>query len=197
MPPLTRRACLGSSSLLLFPLLAHARTPGSTNVAESLEQILDAAAALRSLQANWASYAVIDDEGRAGNIDAARKILGGVAPQRGEAAVEVAKVTPLYRVDGAFAAVRNAALAAPDESWGGRLDVEAFVESGEQIAFALQKADNLFYGVVFASKGSGQLSKLYDEAKASVDGAVDKFAVVLRLLSDAGAPLAGGAARSE
>ena len=43
-------------------------------------QIVDASAALKKLRAEWSTYAVIDAEGRAGNIDAARKILGGVAP---------------------------------------------------------------------------------------------------------------------
>ena len=52
--------------------------------------------------------------------------MGGVAPQRGEAAIEVAKVTPLYRIDGAFAAVRKAALKS-DDGWGAALDVEEFV----------------------------------------------------------------------
>ena len=41
----------------------------------------------------WSSYAVIDSEGRAGNIDAARRILGGAAPQRGEAARLAAEVS--------------------------------------------------------------------------------------------------------
>ena len=64
-----------------------ARTPGSEDVDEALAQIKDAAVELRKLQQNWASFAVIDAEGRAGNnVDAARRILGGVAPQRGEAA---------------------------------------------------------------------------------------------------------------
>ena len=60
------------------------------------------------------------------DIDAARRVLGGVAPQRGDAAIEVAKQTPLYRIDGAFAAVRKAALNT-DDGWGAALDVEEFV----------------------------------------------------------------------
>lgn len=93
---------------------------------EAVVQIRDAAEALRGLQSDWKKYAVIDAEGRAGNIDAARRVLGGVAPQRGEAAIAVAKATPLYRIDGAFAAVRKAALAA-DEGWGRNIDIEEFV----------------------------------------------------------------------
>jgi hypothetical protein len=62
---------------------------------EAVEQIRDASVALRGLQRDWAKYAIIDAEGRAGNIDAARRILGGVAPQSGAAAIEVAKKTPL------------------------------------------------------------------------------------------------------
>jgi hypothetical protein len=56
-------------------------------VDEAIAQIKDGAAALRDLRADWESYAVINSEGRAGNIDAARRILGGVAPQRGDAAI--------------------------------------------------------------------------------------------------------------
>lgn len=50
-----------------------------------------------------------------------------VQPQRGDAAIAVAKLTPLYRIDGAFAAVRKFALSV-DGSWADALDIEAFVE---------------------------------------------------------------------
>ena len=43
--------------------------------------------------------------------------LGGVPPQRGEVARLAAEATPLYRVDGAFAAIRKFALSAED-GWG-------------------------------------------------------------------------------
>ena len=61
--------------------------------------------------------------------------MGGVAPQRGEAAIEVAKVTPLYRIDGAFAAVRKAALKS-DDGWGAALDVEEFVRPSSRESIA-------------------------------------------------------------
>ena len=151
-------------------------------------QIVDASAALKKLRAEWSTYAVIDAEGRAGNIDAARKILGGVAPQRGEAAIAVAKATPLYRIDGAFTAVRRALLDADSGSWADSVDVESFVELGERISFGLQKADNAFYGVVFASKGSSQLQKMYDEARESVERSIVDFDDVLVMLRAAHAP---------
>ncbi len=188
-----RRAAIrmggGSAAALWLPMQhAVARTPGSQDPNEAIEQIVDASIALKALRRDWTSYAVIDAEGRAGNIDAARKVLGGVAPQRGEAAIAVAKATPLYRVDGAFAAIRQAALNADDSTWAARLDVEEFVELGERIFFDLQKADNDFYGVVFASKGTTQLSKIYDEAKSCVDRSIDNFDRMLVLLKDANAP---------
>jgi len=167
---------------------AAARTPGSSDLRQSIEQIKDARAALQKLRDEWSTYAVIDAEGRAGNIDAARRILGGVAPQRGDAAIEVAKVTPLYRIDGAFAAVRKAALASDGTSWGSALDVDAFVEQGEDIVFALKRADDSFYGVVFASKGSQQLAKIYGEARDSVDLSLRGFDSILSLLKESGAP---------
>ena len=116
-----RRAVLFGATLLAVPTAGLARTPGSVDVRESVDQIRDAAAALRKLRQEWSSYAVIDSEGRAGNIDAARRILGGAAPQRGEAARLAAEATPLYRVDGAFAAIRKFALN-DDDGWGARLD---------------------------------------------------------------------------
>ena len=181
-----RHAVLGGAATALAPAAAIARTPGSENVDEAVEQIKDGREALRRLQNDWATYACIDKEGRACNIDVARKILGGVAPQRGDAAIEVAKVTPLYRIDGAFKSVRKFALSADDGSWGAALAVEAFVEKGEDIVFALKKTDDSFYGVVFASKGSTQLEKIYKEARQSVDRCLGDFDEVLALLKEAG-----------
>ena len=173
---------------LARPGEAFARTPGSSDVGEAIEQIVDGAAALKKLRQNWATYACIDKEGRACNIDAARKILGGVAPQRGDAAIAVAKVTPLYRIDGAFAAIRKFALDSDDTSWGGRLDVEAFVEKGDDITFQLKRVDDSFYGVVFASKGSSMLEKIYKEAFDSLERAERDFEAIADLLKDAKAP---------
>ena len=158
-----RSALLGASSVIFTGAMpGSARTPGSSDVGEAIEQIVDGTAALKQLRANWAKYACIDKEGRACNIDAARKILGGVAPQRGDAAIAVAKQTPLYRIDGAFAAIRKFALDASDDSWGSRLEVETFVEKADNIVFQLKRVDDSFYGVVFASKGSTMLEKKSD-----------------------------------
>ena len=74
-------------ALTAIPAAAVARTPGSEDLGEAITQIKDAKEAVRMMRAEWSFYAVIDKEGRAGNIDAARRVLGGVAPQRGEAAV--------------------------------------------------------------------------------------------------------------
>ena len=139
----------GAAAVLLPPRRAVARAPGSEDVDEAIAQVKDAATALRVLRKDWEKYAVIDAEGRAGNIDAARRVLGGVTPQRGAALAAAAEATPLYRIDGAFAALRKAALNAADGTWGSRLDLEAFVERGEDIVFALKKADDSFYSVVF------------------------------------------------
>ena len=42
--------------------------------------------------------------------------------------------------------------------------------------------------MTFASKGSGQLTAIYDDAKAGVDLALREFDAVLGLLASAGAP---------
>ena len=52
----------------------------------------------------------------------------------------------------------------------------------------MKQADDSFYGVVFASKGSSMLSKIYDEAKASVDRSIKDFDTIIRLLKEASAP---------
>ena len=189
-PSCTRRAVIrfGSCAVAGITSGVSARTPGSQDPTEALEQIRDASIALRRLRSEWDTYAVIDAEGRAGNIDAARKVLGGVAPQRGDAAIAVAKATPLYRIDGAFSALRNAALDADDDFWAASIDVEAFVELGDKITFDLQKADNDFYGVVFASKGTAQLAKIYGEAQACVDRSIANFDAMIALLRTAKAP---------
>ena len=50
------------------------------------------------------------------------------------------------------------------------------------------QADDSFYSVVFASKGSTQLTGLYREARGSVDRALTDFDSVLVYLREAGAP---------
>ena len=189
-PPLPdrRAALVGAAGAVLLPRRACARAPGSEDVDEALAQIRDAAVALKSLRRDWASYALIDAEGRAGDVNPARRILGGVAPQRGQEAYDVAIATPLYRCDKAFDAVRKAALNADSGSWLTSFDIEDFVERSDDIARALKKADDAFYSVTFASKGSGQLTAIYDDAKAGVDLALREFDAVLGLLNSAGAP---------
>ena len=189
-PPLPdrRAALVGAAGAVLLPRRACARAPGSEDVDEALAQIRDAAVALKSLRRDWASYALIDAEGRAGDVNPARRILGGVAPQRGQEAFDVAIATPLYRCDKAFDAVRKAALNADSGSWLTSFDIEDFVERSDDIARALKKADDAFYSVTFASKGSGQLTAIYDDAKAGVDLALREFDAVLGLLDRAGAP---------
>ena len=187
--PCRRHVAIGGGAALLFGAgQVSARTPGSTDVSEAVIQIKQGRDALRGLQQDWRTYACIDREGRACNIDVARKILGGVAPQRGEAAIETAKATPLYRIDGAFKAIRRYALDAGADEWGSRLDVEAFVDRSEDIVFALKKTDDSFYGVVFASKGTVQLEGIYKEAKQSVDRCLSDMDAVLAMLKDAKAP---------
>ena len=184
----TRRAILFNTFAAVAAAPATARTPGSDNVDEAIAQIKDGSAALKRLREDWAQYACVDKEGRACNIDAARKILGGVAPQRGDAAIEVAQVTPLYRIDGAFNAVRKYALGPGEATWGGNLDIEEFCERGEDIVFALKKVDDSFYGVVFASKGSTMIENIYKEALSSVDAAIRDFDKELDMLKAAKAP---------
>lgn len=172
---------------------AWARTPGSNDLAEAVQQIRDASEDLRKLQRNWEKYAVIDKEGRSvGDATVlARRILGGVAPLAGTTAIEVAKATPLYRIDGAFNVVRKATIAGWDaevNTWVGNLDLPEFEEIAERIQFQLQKADGDFYSVQFASKGTTQISGIFKEAKAQVDQGIGDFETIIQLLKDAGAP---------
>jgi hypothetical protein len=170
---------------------AWARAPGSKDVAEAVEQIRDASEALRQLQHDWDQYALIDKEGRA-VTDAtviARRILGGVTPLTGDGAIQMAKATPLYRIDGAFTAIRKASLDDDsDSSWAANLDLESFDEIAERIVFQVQKADGDLYSVQFAAKGTTQISGIYKEAKGQVDQGVVDSASLLLLLKDAGAP---------
>lgn len=189
--PVANRRVVSAAALatLVCPTASRARTPGSTDVDEAIAQVKDARAALRELSKDWDTYACINDEGMACNIDAARRVLGGVAPQRGDAAIAVAKQTPLYRIDGAFSSIRKYALDAEAGSWGANLDIESFVNTAEEITFAIKKADDSFYGVVFTMKGSTMISNSYKEAKNSVDRALRDFDTLLELLVDAKAPL--------
>ena len=191
----SRRAFVDHALLLPFllsvPQVAAARAPGSTDTVEAVRQIQDAAVDLRRLQRDFYSYAVVNDEGRA-VTDAtvgARRILGGVAPLAGTSAIEVAKVTPLYRIDGAFNVIRKACIEGTDgDVWTDNLDLGAYEELVERILFQLQKADGDFYSVQFAAKGTKQISGIYKEAKEQVDQGVIDFDKILSLLEEANAP---------
>lgn len=186
----TAAGITSAGTTLSFVHPASARAPGSGNTTEAVQQIRDAARDLRRLQSDWNLYASVTEEGMAGNNTAgARRILGGIAPQAGVTAIEVAKVTPLYRIDGAFSVVRKAAIDAEDtNSWSFRLDLATFEEVAERVLFAVQKADGDFYGVNFAAKGTVQVLGIYKEAKVQVDRGTIDLDKMVELLRDAGAP---------
>jgi len=175
---------------LSFVHPALARAPGSGDATEAIEQIRDAARDLKRLQRDFDQYATLTDEGMAGdNTAGARRILGGIAPQAGITAIETAKLTPLYRIDGAFSVVRKAAIASEDKnSWSFQLDIATFEEVAERVLFAVQKADGDFYGVSFAAKGTTQIKGIYKEAKGSIDKGIIDLDIMLGLLKDVGAP---------
>lgn len=177
--PGRRAAVVGGLGAALLPRRASARAAGSQDVGEAVLLIKQSAVTLKQLQADWGQYAIIDSEGRAGNIDAARRVLGGVARQN--------ELGLKANLAGAFVAVRRAALATPD-AWGDALDVESFVETGERVTQALGEADDAFYGAVFASKGSTQIEGIYRTAKRKVDASVRDVDAMIALLRDAAIP---------
>lgn len=185
-----RRAFLSIATtvqVLLVSDKALARAPGSTDVVEAVQQIRDAALDLRKLENDWSLYSVIDDEGRAGSTDGARRILGGIAPQAGSAAIEAAKRTPLYRIDVAFVTVRKAALEDGND-WTDNLDLDRFEELADRILYQVQKADGNFYGVLFAAKGTKMINDIYVETKKLIEQGIKDLDEMLSLLKDAGAP---------
>ena len=203
VPSHERRAVLNNvfftipvlSSLLATTIAttaASARTPGSTDANEAIQQIKEGRMALQSLLENFDTYAQIDPEGRAKSTDDARRILGGIAPQGGSVAIEVAKATPLYRIDGAFAAIRKAILDADDSSsssaWALNMDLFAFEEVADKLVYEIQKADGDFYGVLFASKGTTMIRDIFIEAKSLIKQGIADFDTMLLMLKEAGAP---------
>lgn len=171
------------------PKAAFARAPGSRDLFEAVEQIRDAARDLRKLQDDWALYSVIDDEGRAGSTDGARRVLGGIAPQAGTAAIEAAKKTPLYRIDVAFVTVRKAALEGDEEEWAAaNLDLDRFEDLAERILYEIQKADGNFYSVLFAAKGTAMIRDIFVETRSLIKQGISDFDQMLGLLKEAGAP---------
>jgi len=159
----------------------------------SIQQIQDASTSLKTLIANWETYASIDTEGRARSTDGARRILGGIAPQAGEAAIDAAKNTPVYRIDVAFVTVRKAVLEGSDEkdatsAWRDRLDLERFEELADRVIYGTQKADGNFYSVLFAMKGTTMISDIFVETKKLVQQNIDDLDNMVLLLQEAGAP---------
>mmetsp|Transcript_10244 Transcript_10244/g.9906 ORF Transcript_10244/g.9906 Transcript_10244/m.9906 type:complete len:229 (-) Transcript_10244:261-947(-) len=193
-PPFNRRVAflkiVTAAGTISFVHPASARAPGSGDVTEAIEQIRDAARDLKRLQRDFNQYATLTDEGMAGdNTAGARRILGGIAPQAGITAIETAKLTPLYRIDGAFSVVRKAAIDSEDKnSWSFQLDITTFEEVAERVLFAVQKADGDFYGVSFAAKGTTQIKGIYKEAKGSIDRGIIDLDIMIGLLKDVGAP---------
>lgn len=184
-----RVATTTTTATILLPFTANARAPGSKDVSEAVTQIQDAAQDLRKLQSEWNLYTVIDQEGRTGSTDGARRILGGIAPQAGSAAIAVAKKTPLYRIDVAFKTVRNAALEGDETTaWASSLDLEKFEELADRILYETQKADGNFYSVLFAAKGTKMIQDIFEETRLLVKQGITDLDEMLVLLKDAGAP---------
>eukprot|EP00568_Trieres_chinensis_P005055 CAMPEP_0183299190 /NCGR_PEP_ID=MMETSP0160_2-20130417/5991_1 /TAXON_ID=2839 ORGANISM="Odontella Sinensis, Strain Grunow 1884" /NCGR_SAMPLE_ID=MMETSP0160_2 /ASSEMBLY_ACC=CAM_ASM_000250 /LENGTH=184 /DNA_ID=CAMNT_0025461383 /DNA_START=55 /DNA_END=609 /DNA_ORIENTATION=- len=179
----------GSAATIMFPGSSLARAPGSNDISASVRQIRDAADDLRKLEQDWSQYAVIDAEGRAGSTDGARRILGGIAPQAGSAAIDVAKKTPLYRIDVAFVTVRRSFLEDDNgASWVASLDLERFEELADRITYETQKADGNFYSVLFAAKGTRMINDIFVETKNLVRQGIIDLDEMLGLLKEAGAP---------
>lgn len=185
LPPLPRRSFLLTPIALQFiipPAFVSARMPGANDVESSLSQIKEGFVTLKQLQKDWNEYTTIDKEGRAGDVDRARRILGGVSKQNEPS------TSPLYKLEGAFAAIRKASLAADEDSKDAlerqlaAMDVEEFVEATEIIAYNLQKADYQFYSCAFAPGGTRQVQELYDSSRVFVDRSVIEYAKVLSLL---------------
>ncbi|CAJ1954154.1 unnamed protein product [Cylindrotheca closterium] len=194
-----RRSMLGGMGSLvlaswsLFPDSSSARAPGSNDVGASIQQIQDGALSLKMLLNNWSDYASIDSEGRARSTDGARRILGGIAPQAGAAAIDAAKNTPLYRIDVAFVTVRKAVLEGsnkndPDTAWRDKFDLERFEELADRVIYGTQKADGNFYSVLFAMKGTTMIADIFVETKKLVQQGIDDLDSMASLLREAGAP---------
>jgi len=178
------------TTTMLLPQSVSAREPGSTDLTETVGQIRDASGDLRTLEKNWSEYATINGEGRAGSTDGARRILGGIAPQAGAAAIETAAKTPLYRIDVAFVTVRKAVLSddGGGEAWTSKLDLDKFEELADRIIYETKKADGNFYSVLFAQKGTKMINDIFDETRNLVRQGILDLDEMATLLDNAGAP---------
>ena len=186
-------------SLSLSPLTASARAPGSKDICASLLQIRDASTSLKQLlePANWNQYTIIDGEGRAGSTDGARRILGGIAPQGGMAAIDAAKNTPLYRIDVAFVTVRKYVLEgsgsdsgsdSDSDPWTDSFDLDRFEELADRVVYNVSKSDGNFYSVLFAMKGGKMIEDIFVETRGLVKQGVGDLEEMIGLLKSAGAP---------
>ena len=178
--------------------VAYARTPGSNDVVASLAQIKDASVSLKNLllENNWSDVASIDEEGRARSTDVARRVLGGIAPQAGTVAIDVAQNTPLYRIDVAFISIRKAVLLSEENddgsngsNWTSKVDLETFEELADRIVYSINKADGNFYSVLFAMKGTTMINDIFKETKQLLQQTIVDFDTMISLLQDAGAPI--------
>jgi len=145
----------------------------------------------------WSQYTRIDGEGRAGATDGARRLLGGIAPQSGTAAIAAATKTPLYRIDVAFVRVRKtvldrgsatattAATTAAAASWEDTFDLDRFEELADRIVYNISKCDGNFYSVLFAMKGGKMIEDIFQETKTLVTQSIDDMDEMLLLLQDA------------
>ena len=180
-PSARRRAVCGAALGTLLPARAvTARAPGSQDPAESVKLMREASVVLKQLQIDWPQYTVIDSEGRAGDIDAARRILGGVTRQN--------SLGLKANLAAAFACLAKAAVVAPAGGWGDALDAEAFIEAGERVTQALGEADDGFYSSKFASKGTSQVEGIFRTARGKLDASVRDVDGMLGLLTAASAP---------
>ena len=176
------------SSLFLFPTPSLARAPGSTDLIASIQQIQNAVLDLKQLENDWSIYAIIDAEGRAASTDGARRILGGIAPQAGSAAIDTANKTPLYRIDVAFVTVRKAVLEDDAGRWTSSFDLDRFEELADRIIYETQKADGNFYSVLFAAKGTRMIDDIFTETKSLVKQGIVDLEEMILLLKAVGAP---------
>jgi len=143
---------------------------------------------LKQLENDWSIYAIIDAEGRAASTDGARRILGGIAPQAGSAAIDTANKTPLYRIDVAFVTVRKAVLEDDAGRWTSSFDLDRFEELADRIIYETQKADGNFYSVLFAAKGTRMIDDIFTETKSLVKQGIVDLEEMILLLKAAGAP---------
>ena len=122
------------------------------------------------------------------------RLLGGIAPQSGPAAIAAATQTPLYRIDVAFVRVRKTVLdrvsgpttaTAAASSWEDTFDLDRFEVLADRIVYNVSKCDGNFYSVLFAMKGAKMIEEIFHETKTLVTQSIDDMDEMLLLLQDA------------